>query len=103
MLSWTGFAKQLQTCIALLPGSRSGEIEKIAPVFLETAELMLADQPDLHFLIPAAHDRARQMLEKLVNHKSQMHVVNGRTRQILARSSACTGCIRHSNFWKPYS
>lgn len=75
-------------CIALLPGSRSGEIEKIAPVFLETAELMLADQPDLHFLIPAAHDRARQMLEKLVKDKSQMHVINGRTRQILARSSA---------------
>lgn len=75
-------------CIALLPGSRSSEIEKIAPVFLETAELMLADQPNLHFLIPAAHDRARQTLESLVKDKARMHVVSGRTRQVLARSTA---------------
>jgi len=75
-------------CIALLPGSRSGEIEKIAPVFLEAADLMLASQPDLHFLIPAAHDRARQMLEPLVNSRNHVHVINGKIRQILARSNA---------------
>mgnify|MGYP003675258679 CR=1 FL=1 len=74
--------------IAMLPGSRSSEIEKIAPVFLEVAERMLVEQPDTKFFIPAAHDKARQLLNELVGKREQIYVIRGKTREILARSNA---------------
>jgi lipid-A-disaccharide synthase len=40
--------------VALLPGSRSGEIARLLPVMLEAARVMLARRPDLHFLLCAA-------------------------------------------------
>ena len=40
--------------IALLPGSRSHEIEKHMPILQETAQLLDKQYPDLHFIIPIA-------------------------------------------------
>lgn len=40
--------------IALLPGSRTHEIEKHMPILQETAELLNKQYPDLHFVIPIA-------------------------------------------------
>lgn len=40
--------------IALLPGSRTNEIERHMPVLYETAQLLLKAQPSLHFVIPIA-------------------------------------------------
>jgi len=54
--------------VAVLPGSRSSEIELIAPVFFETmAELVkrMPGQP-LHFVIPVATPRLREPLELLL-------------------------------------
>ena len=53
--------------IAVLPGSRSSEIELIAPVFFDTMPI-LADRlqgQDLHFIIPVATTRLREPLEAL--------------------------------------
>ncbi len=77
-----------RTNIALLPGSRGSEIEKIAPVFLEVAERLLLNQENLNFLIPAAHEKAHQRLDEIVKGKEHIHVVRGKTREILARSNA---------------
>ncbi len=74
-------------CLAMLPGSRTGEIEKIAPVFLEAADQLLQEQPGLHIFIPAAHSKAQEMLESLVGQRERVHVIAGKTRQILARSN----------------
>lgn len=41
-----------QPVICLLPGSRSGEIQKILPVFLESFALLKQRQPDLVGLVP---------------------------------------------------
>jgi len=41
--------------LALLPGSRLGEIERLAPDFLAAARLLRATFPDLQVLIPAAN------------------------------------------------
>ena len=38
---------------ALLPGSRSAEIEHLLPRFLQAARLMLRDRPGLRFVLPA--------------------------------------------------
>lgn len=53
--------------IAVLPGSRSSEIEFIAPIFFETIQVIaerLQGQP-LHFVIPVATSRLRLPLELL--------------------------------------
>jgi lipid-A-disaccharide synthase len=46
-----------QSLVALLPGSRSGEVERMLPVFLKAATLCLAKCPDMHFVIPAANEK----------------------------------------------
>lgn len=41
--------------LALLPGSRLGEIEKMLPLFLRAAELIAGNLPTLQILLPAAN------------------------------------------------
>ena len=44
--------------LALLPGSRLGEIRRMLPTFLEAARLLRADIPGLRLLVPAVDDVA---------------------------------------------
>ena len=44
--------------LAMLPGSRMGEIERHMPVLAEVAAELLRDIPDLKIVIPAANERA---------------------------------------------
>jgi lipid-A-disaccharide synthase len=43
-----------QPVLALLPGSRRGEVTRLAPVFAEVARRMRARMPDLAVIVPAA-------------------------------------------------
>lgn len=43
-----------KTVIALLPGSRTNEIERHMPILRDTAKLLDKQYPDLHFVIPIA-------------------------------------------------
>jgi lipid-A-disaccharide synthase len=74
--------------IAMLPGSRASEIEKIAPVFLGVAERLLSNQPNMNFFIPAAHKKAQKLLGEMVDGREKIHVIQGKIREILARSNA---------------
>ncbi len=49
--------------LALLPGSRLGEIRRLLPTFLEAAKLLAARMPGLEVLIPAANDACRSAIE----------------------------------------
>ena len=49
--------------LALLPGSRLGEIERMLPVFLDAADGVAAEFPDLRLLIPAANAQCRGAIE----------------------------------------
>ncbi len=51
--------------VALLPGSREPEVEKLFPVMLDTAERMLGADPDLVFEVPAARPALRERLEAM--------------------------------------
>ena len=51
------FERQGKT-LAVLPGSRMGEIEKHLPTLLEVVETLQREIPDLKVVIPAANDRA---------------------------------------------
>ena len=80
--------------VAVLPGSRSSEIELIAPVFFKTMQLLserLKGQK-LHFLIPVATPRLREPLEQLllqtqsINPGIQIHLLDGMADEVLEAS-----------------
>ena len=52
--------------LAVLPGSRLGEIERLAPAFLQAAALVAERLPGLQVLLPAANAGCRQALEALL-------------------------------------
>ena len=80
--------------IAVLPGSRSSEIELIAPVFFETMQLLLKrlKGQKLNFLIPVATPRLREPLEQLLlkvkelNPDIQIHLLDGMADEVFEAS-----------------
>ena len=52
--------------LALLPGSRLGEIQRMLPTFLQAASLLHADVPGLRVLVPAANVQCRQAIERIL-------------------------------------
>lgn len=60
-----GFAPEDEV-IALLPGSRGGEVKLLGPLFLQTAQWCLQRRPNLKFVLPAASElRLRELKEQL--------------------------------------
>ena len=53
--------------LALLPGSRLGEISRLGAPFLEAAARIAREIPDLQVVIPAANAACRQVIEKLLS------------------------------------
>jgi lipid-A-disaccharide synthase len=53
--------------LALLPGSRLGEIERMLPVFLEAAAGVAAEFPDLKVVVPAANPACRAAIEDAIS------------------------------------
>lgn len=49
--------------IALMPGSRGGEVKLLGPVFWQTARYCLGKEPALRFIVPAANDERRAQIE----------------------------------------
>ncbi len=55
-----------ETLIALLPGSRGGEVKLMGELFVQTALQCLAQKPELRFIIPAANEDRRKQLELIL-------------------------------------
>lgn len=55
-----------QKHIALLPGSRRGEIERLGPLVLDAAQIISQQHPEYTFLIPAINDARKQQIESLL-------------------------------------
>ena len=79
--------------VALLPGSRKGEIEKILPVLLEAAVKLVGEFGDqVRFVIPAATPRARSQIERTLGDSSFSALRNslvlrlGGARELLRRA-----------------
>lgn len=62
--------KTNQKHIALLPGSRRGEVERLGPLVLQAGEILSQKHPDYEFLIPAINDARKQQIEHLLQHYS---------------------------------
>src|SRR5690606_8378346 len=52
--------------LAVLPGSRLGEIERLGPAFLQAAALVAERIPGLQVLVPAANAACRRALEAML-------------------------------------
>lgn len=62
-----------QKHIALLPGSRRGEIERLGPLVLDTAKIIHQKHPEYQFIIPAINDLRKQQIEELLkNYPKQL-------------------------------
>lgn len=73
--------------VALLPGSRIFEVSALAPLFLTTAQRLLAKRGDLKFVVAAAKPEIRCRLEHLITHRyPQLPVtlIHGKTTQVLS-------------------
>lgn len=55
-----------QKYIALLPGSRRGEIERLGSLVLDTAQILQQKHPEYIFLIPAINDARKQQIQALL-------------------------------------
>lgn len=73
--------------IALLPGSRLGEVERLGPQFIAAAAWIAASRPQMCFVAPMASPRIRDMFERqLAATPGLPHVqlVDGQAQAVLA-------------------
>ncbi len=69
-----------QKHIALLPGSRKGEVERLLPMLLGAANILNTKHPDIQFLIPAINDARKQQITQGVEQlapqlKAKIHIL----------------------------
>lgn len=81
--------------LALLPGSRGGEIARLGPVFLDAMALLIERQPRLRIVAPMANARCRERFQRLLAaHPASLalhaaiHLVDGRAREAMVASDA---------------
>jgi lipid-A-disaccharide synthase len=87
ILPWSGAPK-----VALLPGSRVQEIERILPTLLEAAVQIEADRPGASFIIPTPSAEVSQTVRALADSlpcvPAHLAVVEGAARQVLRQADA---------------
>ncbi|MBO9716059.1 MAG: lipid-A-disaccharide synthase [Pseudoxanthomonas sp.] len=74
--------------LAVLPGSRLGEIERLGEVFFEAAWRVSENMRDLHVVVPAANARCREALQAQLSRSAlpvmHSHLLDGQARTALA-------------------
>ncbi len=76
--------------VAVLPGSRRGEVRHIAPAFVRAAQRLRAARPELRCLLPIAPG-LRTMIEAVVadaGAQEALQLVDGHSHEVLAASDA---------------
>ncbi len=79
------------TVIALLPGSRMGEVERLGSDFAAAAAWIAARRPDVRFIAPMASARARMAFERQWAVSAgglAVTMLDGRAQQALAAADA---------------
>ncbi|WP_291224806.1 lipid-A-disaccharide synthase [Dokdonella sp.] len=84
--------------LAMLPGSRLGEIARLAPDFLEAARLLAARIPDLRVITPMANTACRKLFEQRLHEAHEadgghgqlppIDIVNGLAREAMIAADA---------------
>ena len=76
--------------LAMLPGSRSGEVSRLAPAFLAAARLLWQQNPQLRFVMPAANTAREVELKVLLAQQPDLPVtlVCGHSRETMSAADA---------------
>ena len=71
--------------VAILPGSRMGEVSRLAPVMLDGAVELSKKYHDIEFVIPAANEKIKKYLtDELGISSTPVKVIDGQSRELLA-------------------
>ena len=80
---------QDSTVVALLPGSRGGEVARLGALFLDTAVRLRTLRPGIRFVLPCASPERRVQLEQmLVGRDLPLTLLDGRSHDALAACDA---------------
>jgi lipid-A-disaccharide synthase len=78
--------------IALMPGSRMGELKYLAEPFVGAVKLLAARDPDLRFVAPMAGERQRQYFTQLIDKAGlqsvRIDLLDGRSHEAIAAADA---------------
>lgn len=72
--------------VALMPGSRGGEVKLLAAPFIETARWCLYQRADLKFVIPAANEQRYRQLQTIISEYGKglpMKLVEGQSKTVM--------------------
>ena len=72
--------------LAVLPGSREGEVQRLAPVFLDTVRLCNKQWPGLKTFIPCANPQRKKQIDSILKQSfSDLDVtlIDGHSRQVM--------------------
>lgn len=73
--------------LAILPGSRAGEIERLGALFFETALLLQDKRPDLQLIVPCVNAERERQVRALADAMAvalPLTIVRGRSREVMA-------------------
>lgn len=75
--------------VALMPGSRGGEVRRLGALFFDTAQRLLAARPGLRFVVPCASPERRAQLQALLAERSlPITLLDGQSHEALAACDA---------------
>jgi len=75
--------------VALLPGSRMGELQRLSGLFIRSAEICASRMEGVEFIVPFANDKTRQFFQTTLDElKPQMtfRLISGRSREVMQAS-----------------
>jgi lipid-A-disaccharide synthase len=76
--------------VALLPGSRRGEVARLAADFAATARWLAAQRPDLKFIAPMASAATRQIFSRVLNRDApalEVRLIDGQATTALSAAN----------------
>ncbi|AXH56979.1 lipid-A-disaccharide synthase [Pseudomonas amygdali pv. lachrymans] len=75
--------------VALMPGSRGGEVGRLGGLFFDAAELLLAQRPGFRFVLPCASPQRRAQVEQLLQGRNlPVTLLDGQSHVALAACDA---------------
>jgi len=75
--------------VALMPGSRGGEVGRLGGLFFDAAERLLVSRPGIKFVLPCASPQRREQIEQLLAGRDlSVLLLDGRSHVALAACDA---------------
>ena len=77
--------------VAVLPGSRLSEIERMGPVMIDGARWLADRVPGIRFIVPAATPELKQRIKMQLSHQDadiNMKIIDGQAHSAIAASDA---------------